>query len=82
MFNPRVFCARSYVAHSVGELFLTSVSCLIVAFNRVQELSLKYGDSIPHLIFIFNGADPRGFRFCCYFVVFTWCLCGVYVVIL
>ena len=31
-----------------------------LAFNRVKELSLKYGDSIPHLISIFQRTCPAG----------------------
>jgi hypothetical protein len=31
-----------------------------LAFNRVKELTLIYGDSIPHLISIFNEPDPAG----------------------
>jgi hypothetical protein len=31
-----------------------------LAFNRLKELSLKYGDSIPHRISIFNGPVPAG----------------------
>ena len=30
-----------------------------LAFNRVKELSLIYGDSIPHLISIFNEFAPQ-----------------------
>ncbi|MFT6031467.1 MAG: hypothetical protein ACI8O8_003219 [Oleiphilaceae bacterium] len=30
-------------------------------FNRVKELLLIYGDSIPRLISIFNEPDPAGF---------------------
>jgi hypothetical protein len=32
-----------------------------LAFNRVKELTLIYGDSIPHLISIFNEPAPAGF---------------------
>jgi hypothetical protein len=32
-----------------------------LAFNRVKELTLIYGDSIPRLISIFNEPDPAGF---------------------
>jgi hypothetical protein len=31
------------------------------AFNRVKELTLIYGDSIPHLISIFQRTCPRRF---------------------
>ena len=31
-----------------------------LAFNRVKELSLKYGHSIPHLISSSNEPDPAG----------------------
>ncbi|MFT7413306.1 MAG: hypothetical protein ACI9J4_001678 [Paraglaciecola sp.] len=30
--------------------------------NKVKELSLKYGDSIPHLISIFQRSCTRRFR--------------------
>ena len=33
-----------------------------LAFNRVKELSLGYGYSIPHLFSIFNEADPALFE--------------------
>jgi hypothetical protein len=33
-----------------------------LAFNRVKELSLKYGDSILQLIFVFNKLDPAGLK--------------------
>jgi hypothetical protein len=33
-----------------------------LAFNRVKELSLNYGDSIPHLISVFNEPDPQVIR--------------------
>jgi hypothetical protein len=32
-----------------------------LGFNRVKELSLIYGDTVPHLISIFNEPDPAGF---------------------
>jgi hypothetical protein len=32
-----------------------------LAFNRVKELSLIYGDSIPHVITIFNEPEVAGF---------------------
>jgi hypothetical protein len=37
-----------------------------LAFNRVKELSLIYGDSIPHLISIFNEPGPVGLPFTCW----------------
>jgi hypothetical protein len=33
-----------------------------LAFNRVKELSLIYGDSIPHFISVFNEPGPEGSR--------------------
>ena len=30
-----------------------------LTFNQVKELSLIYGDLIPHLIFVFQQTQPR-----------------------
>jgi hypothetical protein len=43
-----------------------------LAFNWVKELSLIYGDSIPHLISIFNEPDPVGLPFTCWPNNDTW----------
>ena len=45
-----------------------------LAFNRVKELTLIYGDSIPHLISIFNEPDPAGLPFTCWPNNDTWIL--------
>lgn len=38
----------------------SDLELLHLAFNRVKELSLEYGGSIPQLISSFNEPDPAG----------------------
>ncbi|PKG96930.1 hypothetical protein CXF95_21685 [Paraglaciecola sp. MB-3u-78] len=37
----------------------SDLQLLHLAFNRVKELSLKYGDSIPYLILFFQRTCPH-----------------------